>query len=44
VALDAEIAGGHDDPLNFDVGSFADSLDRLIKKLKGPEEIQAAHQ
>ena len=44
VALDADIPGGHDDPLNFDIGSFATSLDRLIKKLEGPEEIQAAHQ
>ena len=43
-ALDADIYNGHDDPLNFNVESFASSLDRLMGKLEGPEQIQAAHQ
>jgi hypothetical protein len=41
-ALDADIPNGHDDPLNFKVDSFADSLDRLIEKLRGPEQFQAS--
>jgi len=43
-ALDADIPNGHDDPLNFDIASFADSLDRLVGTLQRPEEMQAAHQ
>lgn len=43
-AIDADIPNGHDDPLNFDIGSFADSLDRLVAKLEAPGEMQAAHQ
>ena len=43
-ALDADIPNGHDDPLNFDIESFANSLDRLVEKLGRPGEIQAAHQ
>ena len=43
-ALDAEIPNGHDDPLNFDIEHFANSLDRLVEKLERPGEIQAAHQ
>jgi hypothetical protein len=43
-ALDSEIPNGHDDPLNFDIDAFANSLDRLVEKLEGPGEIQAAHQ
>ena len=43
-AIDAEIANGHDDPLNFDVDSFANSLDGVIAKLGTPDRIQAAHQ
>jgi len=35
-ALDADIPNGHDDPLNFDVQSFANSLDALIEKLNAP--------
>lgn len=31
---DAEIPNGHDDPLNFDVNSFANSLDRLLSRLE----------
>lgn len=41
-AIDADIPNGHDDPLNFDIESFADSLQRLLDKLQGPEEVQAA--
>ena len=41
-AIDAQIPNGHDDPLNFDIQSFADSLDRLIEKLKGPGQLEAA--
>ena len=43
-AIDAEIHNGHDDPLNFDIGSFANSLDGLVAKLKEPAVIEAAHQ
>jgi hypothetical protein len=43
-ALDSDIPNGHDDPLNFDVESFANSLDKLVEKLERPGEIQAAHQ
>jgi hypothetical protein len=39
-AIDAEIANGHDDPLNFDIPSFADSLNRLIERLGKPEETE----
>jgi hypothetical protein len=41
-ALDADIPNGHDDPLNFDVESFANSLDRLVAKLEHPQPIVAA--
>jgi hypothetical protein len=43
-ALDDGIPNGHDDPLNFDIDSFANSLEILVEKLRGPEEVQAAHQ
>ena len=36
-AIDAHIRNGHDDPLNFNVQSFANSLDALIKELQEPE-------
>jgi hypothetical protein len=42
-AIDANIRNGHDDPRNFDVDSFANSLDLVIEKLQG-QEVQAAHQ
>jgi hypothetical protein len=42
-ALDANIANGHDDPLNFDVDSFANSVEKLVAALSGAE-MQAAHQ
>jgi hypothetical protein len=43
-AIDAHIRNGHDDPLNFDVDSFANSLDLVIEKIQGPQEVQAAPQ
>jgi len=43
-ALDADIPNGHDDPLNFDIERFAASLDNLMTRLRGPSELQAAHQ
>ena len=43
-AIDAEIHNGHDDPLHFDIDSFAGSVDRLAEKLGQPVVIQAAHQ
>jgi hypothetical protein len=43
-AIDAEIANGHDDPLNFDVDSFARSLDSLMVTLGRPDQVQASHQ
>lgn len=43
-AIDAGIPNGHDDPLNFDIENFSDSLQRLLDKLQGPEEVQAVHQ
>jgi hypothetical protein len=42
-AIDAQIANGHDDPLNFDIDSFARSLDSLAAKLGTPDQVQAAH-
>jgi hypothetical protein len=41
-ALDADIPNGHDDPLNFDLDHFADSLAAVVEKLQPPDEIQAA--
>jgi hypothetical protein len=35
-AIDAEIRNGHDDPRNFDIESFAASIDALVEKLKEP--------
>ena len=43
-AIDAGIRDGHDDPMGFDVESFASSLELLMEKLRGPEQVQAAHQ
>jgi hypothetical protein len=42
-ALDADIRNGHDDPLNFKVDSFADSIDRLMEKLEGVGQAQASN-
>jgi hypothetical protein len=41
-ALDADIFNGHDDPLNFSVESFADSIGKLAKTLSGAPEVQAS--
>jgi hypothetical protein len=41
-ALDADIRNGHDDPLNFDPESFANSLEAVVKNLQPPDEMQAA--
>jgi hypothetical protein len=43
-AIDAQIPNGHDDPLNFDIDSFARSLDSLMVTLGSPDQIQASHQ
>jgi hypothetical protein len=42
-AIDADIRNGHDDPLDFDIATFADSLERVMAKLQAPGETQAAH-
>ena len=42
-AIDADIPNGHDDPLHFDIDSFAASLDGLAEKLGQPVVVQAAH-
>ena len=42
-ALDADIRNGHDDPLNFDPESFAESIEALVKKLQPPDEVTAAN-
>jgi hypothetical protein len=41
-AIDAGIRNGHDDPLHFDVASFADSVGRLMDELDGGSAIAAA--
>lgn len=41
-AIDAGIPNGHDDPLNFSIASFADSLQRLIDQLNGGAATVAA--
>jgi hypothetical protein len=43
-AIDADVPSGHDDPLNFDVVSFADSLQRLMDGLQNSRARQVAHQ
>jgi hypothetical protein len=43
-ALDADLPDGHDDPLNFDVESFASSVEKLVITLQGASEMQAAHE
>ncbi len=42
-ALDADIRNGHDDPLNFKVENFADSIDRLMEQLQGTGQYQASN-
>jgi hypothetical protein len=41
-AIDAEIRNGHDDPRNFDIESFAASIDALVEKLKEPRSEATA--
>jgi hypothetical protein len=41
-ALDADIRNGHDDPLNFDAESFANSIAKLVDTLNAPEQIRLA--
>ena len=36
-AIDADIRNGHDDPLNFDVQSFANGLDGVMAALQAPK-------
>jgi hypothetical protein len=43
-AIDAQIANGHDDPLNFSIGAFATSVDGVMEKLGTPDQVKAAHQ
>ena len=42
-ALDADIRNGHDDPLNFKLDNFADSIDRLTETLAGAGQAQASN-
>jgi hypothetical protein len=42
-ALDADIPNGHDDPLNFDPESFAESIETTVKKLQPPDAMRAAN-
>jgi hypothetical protein len=42
-AIDAGIRDGHDDPRGFDIDSFANSIEILTEKLRGPEQVQASH-
>jgi hypothetical protein len=39
-AIDAGIRNAHDDPMGFDAESFANSLEILIEKLRGPQEVR----
>jgi hypothetical protein len=38
-AIDAQIRGGHDDPQNFDLEAFADSLQRLLIRLAPTDDL-----
>jgi hypothetical protein len=38
--IDAHIPNGHDDPLNFDIQSFAQSLEALADKLQGAGKME----
>ena len=40
-AIDADIPGGHDDPLNFDIGAFATAIDTVMEQLRNPATRQA---
>ena len=41
-AIDADIPNGHDDPLNFDIDSFARSLDSLMVTLGRPAALMTS--
>jgi hypothetical protein len=41
-AIDAQIHNGHDDPLNFDVESFGNSLDAVVDRIMRPPEAATA--
>ncbi len=41
-AIDSQLRNGHDDPLNFDTDSFADSLQRLVNELAGGTDTVAS--
>jgi hypothetical protein len=43
-AVDADIPNGHDDPMNFDVESFAASLDRVVGSLQAPASARNAEE
>jgi hypothetical protein len=40
-AIDADIPGGHDDPLNFDIEAFANAIDTVMDQLRNPAKRQA---
>jgi hypothetical protein len=40
--IDAEIRGGHDDPMNFSLDTFVHRLERLVAQLNGREEPQVS--
>jgi hypothetical protein len=39
-AIDAGIPNGHDDPMGFEVDSFANSLEIFLQRLGGPQEVR----
>jgi hypothetical protein len=41
VAIDADIPGGHDDPLSFDIEAFAHSIETVMGQLQRPGKQQA---
>jgi hypothetical protein len=41
-AIDGGMRNGHDDPLNFDIERFAESLDAVVKKLQEPRVASRA--
>jgi hypothetical protein len=41
-AIDADIRGGHDDPQNFDLETFARSLSNLIRVLQSEELLASS--
>jgi len=43
-AIDGDIRNGHDDPLNFDVERFANSVEAMVERLQGTAAVPAAHQ